>query len=135
VALAVHLVVSLAHGIPHAAIPVPLTPAQWTFVGVVITLGPIVGFALAWRGRVEVGAALYALAMLGAFAFGVYHHFLIPNPDHTTAVPAGPWRIPFIWTAVLVAISEGAGVVVGIGWLVGRNASERGREYPSADRE
>lgn len=131
--LVVHLLVSLGHGVPHAAIPVPLTPAQQAFVWVVIVLGPVAGFALAWYGRVTVGAALYAATMLGAFVFGVYHHFLVANPDNVAAVPAGLWHGPFVWTAVLVTISEAAGVVVGVWlWSAAREGRERVDGRPSS---
>lgn len=111
----VHAVVSLAHGWVHVAAPVDLTAAQWVFVILVITLAPLLALSLLWRRREEAGSALLAVSMAAAFAFGVYQHYLVPNPDNVASV-VGPWSATFGWTAALVAVSELAGTAVGV-WL------------------
>lgn len=109
----VHLAVTLWHGAAHAEIPVPLTPLQTAFVGVVIILLPILGAGLLWS-RYKLGAAVViTLSMLGSLLFGFVNHFVLDSPDHVTHVPEHAWRQMFVVSAVLVAISEGAGVFVG----------------------
>ncbi|WP_458206890.1 hypothetical protein [Haladaptatus sp. NG-SE-30] len=115
VALGVYLLVNLAHGVPHVAAPVPLTQFQSAFVGFVVTLAPVVGFVLLWRGRERLGSAVFTLSMAASLVFGVYFHFLVSNPDNIHAV-VGPWELPFFLTAVLVAVAGVGGVVVGV-WL------------------
>lgn len=123
VALGLHLVVNVAHGVAHAAIPVSLAPWQWTFVVVVVFLGPVVAFELLRRGRAVVGATLFAVSMAASLAFGLVFHFGPPNPDHVHAVAGQPWAGTFRTTATLVAVSDAIGVLVGI-WLLS-DASRR----------
>lgn len=110
-----HAVVSIGHGLAHLAVPVDLTAAQEAFVVLVIALAPVVALALIWRGQERAGAGLLTVSMAAAFAFGVYHHYLVPNPDNVAAV-TGAWSFPFAATAALVAFTEFAGAAVGT-WL------------------
>ena len=121
--VAVHAVVSIGHGVVHLAVPVDLTAAQELFVVLVIALGPIVALVLLWRDRERAGAGLLATSMAAALLFGVYFHYLVPNPDHVTAV-VGAWSLHFEGTAALVAVTELAGTVVGA-WLWRRTGSTR----------
>jgi AhpD family alkylhydroperoxidase len=113
-ALGVHLLVHAAHGVPHATIPVGL-PA-WLLATVVLTtfVLPVVGVVLLWRGPARVGAAVFAGSMAAAFVVAGVLHFVVSNPDHVTAVPAGPWRLPFQATAAAMALVDAVGVVVGV---------------------
>ena len=113
-AVGLHTAASAAHGVPHAVIPVPLAPWQWAFVYGVIVLAPLVALGLLWRGREAAGATLLAVSMAASLAFGVYFHFVAPTPDHVGAVPAGPWRGPFRVTALLVAVTDAVGALVGV---------------------
>ncbi|WP_227375427.1 hypothetical protein [Haladaptatus halobius] len=115
VALGAYLLVNLAHGVPHAAVPVPLMPFQSAFVVGVATIAPVVGFVLLWRGRERLGSAVFVASMAASLAFGVYFHFLVPNPDNVHSV-GGSWREPFFLTAALVAAAGSGGTVVGA-WL------------------
>ncbi|WP_227352717.1 hypothetical protein [Haladaptatus salinisoli] len=121
VALGAYLLANLAHGVPHAAVPVPLTPFQSAFVAAV-TLAPIVGFVLLLRGSERLGSAVFVVSMAASLAFGVYFHFLVPNPDSVRAV-SGPWSGPFFLTAALVAAAGAAGVVAGA-WPLNGERSE-----------
>ncbi|WP_435159576.1 hypothetical protein [Haladaptatus sp. DFWS20] len=111
VVLGAYLLVNLAHGVPHAIIPVPLTSFQSAFVVFVVTLGPIIGFDLLRRGAERTGSAIFVGSMVASLGFGIYFHFLVPNPDNVHAVH-GPWRLPFFVTAALVAIAGAGGVAV-----------------------
>jgi hypothetical protein len=118
VAIGIHFLTGGFHGIPHVAIPVELAAWQWAFVVGIANLAPIVGFGLAWQGRVRTGGAVLAVSMGAALVFGVYHHYLVANPNNIVAVPAGQWKLSFMVTAAGVALTDTIGVLAGVGlWL------------------
>jgi len=107
-----HLFISVVHGTAHNGAHVSLSPAGTLFVFLVILVGPLVGLALAWRSP-RTGYLVVALTMAASLVFGVANHFLIAGTDHVAHV-SGPWRPLFAATAVLLALSEGAGAVVAL---------------------
>jgi hypothetical protein len=107
-----HLVVTVVHGVAHSGAHVPLTPAALAFVIVVIQLGPLVGLGLTFV-RPPAGAAVVAASMAGALLFGVVNHFVLPGSDNVVRVHA-EWRALFSSTAVLLALTEAGGTIVGI---------------------
>jgi len=108
----IHSVVSSLHGLAHQAAMVTLTTFGYIYVGVVITLMPLVAAAFLFTRKKKVGALLLALSMLGSFIFGFWYHFLSQTNDNVTQVH-GPWHSTFLWTAVALAVIELAGTVVG----------------------
>lgn len=113
VALLAHLAVNLAHGVPHATIPVQL-PAWLDAVVALTVVGlPVAGVALLWRGRGRLGAALFTLSVAAALLVGLALHFVVPGPDNVAAAPAGPWRLPFRATAVGIAVVDLLAVAAG----------------------
>jgi len=108
-----HLGVVLWHGAAHAEIPVPLTPLQTAFVAVVVVLLPVIGAGLLWTRSRLLAAWLITLAMLGSLLFGFVNHFVLDSPDHVTHVPEHAWRPMFVVSAVLVAVTEGLGTIMG----------------------
>ena len=107
-----HLAITSIHGRAHEGAHVPLSFAGTLFVYIVILAGPLVGLALSrWRPRA--GAWIVALTMAGALVFGLINHFLIDGSDHVANVAAA-WRSLFGATAVLLLLSEAAGVVIGM---------------------
>jgi len=119
----VYLVVSSVHGVTHFAVPVGLTPFQWAFILIVASTAPVVALGLLWTGRELIGLPLLVVSMVGGFVFGVYFHFLVPNPDNVGHVH-GPWALEFEVTAVLIAVTSFAGAIFGI-WLWLRDPTER----------
>lgn len=107
-----HLVVSIVHGAAHSGAAVPMTLAANLFIYIVILAGPLTGLWLS-RSRPAAGAWLIAATMAGALVFGVVNHFVIASPDHVSQV-AEPWRPLFGTTAMLLAVFEAMGVVIGI---------------------
>ena len=95
---------------------VTLTTFGSVYVLVVITLAPLVAGALLLTRSARIGALLLALSMSGSFVFGGWYHFLSATNDHVSQVH-GPWRSTFIWTAIVLAVSELAGVIIGISAL------------------
>jgi len=110
--VAAHLVVATVHGTAHALVPVRLT--AWGNAVVVATtfVGPVVGVALAWRGH-PLGVPVFTASMAGALATGGVLHFLVENPDHVHAIPAGRWQLPFRASAGALAITQAVAVGVG----------------------
>ena len=108
-----HLGVSVFHGRAHQGAMVTLTTFGSVYVLVVITLAPLVAGALLLTRWARLGALLLAFSMLGSFVFGGWYHFLSATNDHVSQVH-GPWRSSFMWTAIVLAVSELAGVIIGI---------------------
>jgi hypothetical protein len=82
------------------------------YVLCIVGIGPIAGLALLRSGRQRTGAAILFAATSSALLFGLWKHFIAHGPDHVMHLQAGPWRVPFQVTAVLLAASEATGAVV-----------------------
>ncbi|MDY6764554.1 MAG: hypothetical protein SV377_02530 [Halobacteria archaeon] len=123
VVLALHLIAGMLHGLPHFSVPVELKAWQWVFILLVINLIPVVGFILIWRQYPRLGSAIFTVSMAGALLFGLYSHFLVPNPDNVGHVH-GVWHLPFLLTAVLVAATDFVGVVTGAWVLTSKTSKE-----------
>jgi hypothetical protein len=52
-------------------------------------------------------------SLAGSLVFGFVNHFVIAGPDHVDHV-AAQWRALFRGTALLLIVSEAAGVAVGL---------------------
>ena len=112
-----HFAISVLHGQAHSGAQVPLPIAGALFVYIVILAGPIAGLTVArWRPRA--GALIVAGSMFGALVFGLVNHFIVDGQDHVAQV-AVEWRTLFGTTAVLLAVSEAAGVASGV-WTAAR---------------
>src|SRR5687767_3940528 len=112
VLILIHLVVSTLHGWAHQAAMVTLTTFGNVYVGVVITLMPVVAAVFLFTRKKKIGALLLALSMLGSFFFGFWYHFLSQTNDNVAQVH-GPWHSTFLWTAIGLAVIELVGAVVG----------------------
>ena len=119
-AVALHCVIVLAHGLAHEDLGIQLTVFQKTFAGMVIVSAPIVAMLLMWTGKSRSGFALLTLSMTGSLVFGVYYHYIVISSDHVAHLPAGDLQGLFRITALLLPVSEGAGVTAGLlGWSRG----------------
>jgi hypothetical protein len=110
----VHFVVLLLHGAAHSRLAIPLSAWQTAFVGLVISLLPLIGASLLWTRHSRAGARLIALSMFASLVFGLVNHFVLISPDHITVVPAHPWRYSFILSAALLVVTETIGMVLGV---------------------
>jgi hypothetical protein len=113
-----HLLATFVHGGAHVGAHVATTPLQNVFIWLVIEIGPVVGLALVLVGRSS-GGWLVAATMVGALAFGVVNHFVLAGADRVDYV-TGPWRLPFVASASVLAISEAAGAVAGTRYAMRR---------------
>jgi len=107
-----HLVVNVLHGQAHTKLGVGLSNWQQAFVILVILLAPLVAMALSWTRLARAGVWLLFLSMLGALIFGAAYHYIIISNDHVAHLPPGDARGLFQVTAVLLLVTETAGVLV-----------------------
>lgn len=116
-AVAGHLLVHVAHGAVHGAIPVPTTGWRLAYVVVVVFLAPVAALTVAHRDRFAVGAAIATAAGGGAFAFEVVHHFLLANPDHVDHVSSGAFAATAVLSTAgsLLLLAVGAWLLLGGG--------------------
>lgn len=113
VVVLVHLLITTPHSIAHTQLRIQMNPWQNIYIFAVILLAPIVSAFLFWK-RPKAGFTLLAISMAGSLLFGVYYHFIAAGPDNVTSVHTHPWASTFQISAVLLAMTELAGVVVGI---------------------
>jgi hypothetical protein len=108
-----HLVVSVPHGMAHSELHIQMQLWQNVYIWLIITILPLVAAILIWKRR-RAGFLLLLLSMAGSFLFGVFYHFIAAGPDNVAQAATGTFRM----TAVLLALIEAAGVVIGLlGWL------------------
>lgn len=107
-----HLIVNLLHGNAHTKLGVGLASWQQVFVIAVILLAPLVALVLSWTRVARAGLWLLFASMLGSLIFGVVYHYVIISNDHVAHLPPGDARGIFRVTALLLVITEVAGVVV-----------------------
>jgi cation transport ATPase len=107
-----HTVMMPVHGAAHMRLKVELSTWANIYVLCVVGIGPIVGLFLLRSSRRRTGATILFVTMIGALLFGFWNHFIAHGPDHVMHLEAGPWRLPFQVTAVLLAMSELAGAIV-----------------------
>lgn len=112
-----HVLVNLAHGLPHAEVPIELAPWQNGFVAVVVIALPLVGLWLLARGSVDAGATALLVGGLGSAVFGTYYHFFSATPDNVARV-TGHWSGYFLFTSVAISLLAIATAAVGA-WLLG----------------
>lgn len=109
-----HAAVVAIHSAAHVGSGIWMAVPATVYIWLVIIIGPIAGWWLMRSDRPVLGPSIVAACMMGALVFGGINHFVWAGIDHVSTIPPGVWRIPFVATAVLLAVTEAAGVVVGI---------------------
>ena len=115
--VACHFLVSLVHGAAHGSLHIDMAPWQTVYILVVITIAPLVSGVLLWR-RARIGFLLLMCSMLGALIFGGYYHFIAAGIDNIASVDSHSWGSVFKVTAVLLGVTEAAGVLTGVAGLL-----------------
>jgi hypothetical protein len=110
----VHALITVAHGIAHAALGIKLSVFQTGYVVVVIGGAPIGASVVLWTRRSRLGWLLLTVSMVAALVFGVYWHYVAVSPDHVSHLPEGHFQGLFRLTALLLVCSEACGTVVGL---------------------
>jgi len=108
-----HLLVNIVHAAAHVRLGILLGPAGTVFVISVIVFCPLLAATLLWTSYRQFGWALLALSMAGAFAFGLYNHFVAMSPDRVEQQSPGAWAAAFAITAHLLLLTEAAGSCMG----------------------
>jgi hypothetical protein len=111
--VALHFIISAVHGAAHSNLHIDLNTWQKVYVLVVITALPLVSAFALWR-HTRGGFALLLLSMLGSLIFGGYFHFIASGADNVASLGSHTWSVPFQFTAVLLALTEGGGVLTAI---------------------
>ena len=111
--VAVHFLISLVHGFAHTRLHIDMKGWQSGYILVVITVLPIISAIHLWRLRTTDGFRLLLASMLGSLVFGGYYHFIAAGADNVSSLGVHSWARPFQVTAVLLAITEAAGVLTG----------------------
>jgi hypothetical protein len=114
--IALHAVVVVAHSAAHMSLNILMNGWQNAYIFVVMVLLPLVAGYLIWK-RARFGYLILFLSMLGALVFGGYYHFVLAGADNVSTVghhAMRSWAQLFQVSAVLLALVEFAGVVVGV---------------------
>jgi len=111
--VALHFIVSVVHGAAHLDLHIALKTWQTVYVLVVISVLPLVSGVLLWRGA-RSGFLLLLFSMLGSLIFGGYYHFIATGTDNVASFGLHAWSAPFVVTAVLLALTETAGVLTAV---------------------
>jgi len=113
-----HVLVVIPHSIAHTMMHIDMNLWQNIYIGLVILIVPVVSGILLWRSS-RTGFALLLLSMTGSLLFGIYYHFVASGPDNVAFLHPHPWTQAFRVSAVLLAVVELAGVIVGLLGLAG----------------
>ncbi len=104
-----HAIANGLHGLAHVEIPVALSLLQSLFIGIVVSLIPIIAVILLWMHFDRIGIWLLLGSMAGSLLFGIYNHFIVMSPDHVSQISFAGWGILFQVTAILIVITDGLG--------------------------
>ena len=109
-----HLMNNLAHGRAHGELGVSLNEWQTYYVIVVILIAPLIAMLWIWTPYPRLGVLVLVISMAGSLIFGVIYHYVIVSPDHVSHLPPGHLQGIFRMTALLLALTELIGVIVGL---------------------
>ena len=108
-----HALITVPHGMAHSNLGIRMNLWQNLYILVVINILPLLAAVLIWRRR-RTGFLILLFSMAGSFLFGVCYHFIAAGPDNVASLPVDPSTHTFQLTAVLLALSEAAGFVLGL---------------------
>lgn len=114
--IVLHLLIGIVHSLAHSALEIYMATWQNAYILVGITLLPLVAAFLLWRGNRRAFLLLF-ISMLGSLIFGGYYHFVAPGPDNVSELSHHAWTFPFQLSAILLALLEALGTLVGLAGL------------------
>ena len=107
------LPVLVLHSLAHSELQIYVSPWQNVYILFVIIILPLVCTFLLWRHS-RFGFLLLFISMFGSLIFGGYYHFIAAGPDNVGELGHHTWTFPFQLSAVLLAVIEAVGALVGI---------------------
>jgi hypothetical protein len=115
-------IVLIVHSAAHFSLHiVPMTIFDYLFIGIVITILPLVALFMVYNRRLSRwGALILLLSMLGSLIYGLIYHFLLPGMDNVAGSGPEPWHLFFVITSYLLLPMEAAGAIVGMWALLSR---------------
>jgi hypothetical protein len=111
--VALHFVVVVVHSAAHISLHIDMNFWQSVYIFLVIVALPLLAGFFLWR-RARGGFLILFCSMLGALIFGGYYHFIAAGIDNVGSLGPRPWSTTFQVTAVLLAVTEAAGVLTGV---------------------
>ncbi len=86
---------------------------------IAINLIPVIGMVVFCRGHPKMAGWMVFVPLGVAFIIGTYAHFLSSGTDNVFRMPPGEWRLSFQITALLLAVLELLGCLIGFRiWLL-----------------
>jgi len=113
-----HILVQVPHAVAHTRLHIDVSRWQNLYILIVINLLPIIAALLIWR-RKKSGFLILLLSMAGSFVFGVFYHFIAAGTDNVNSLGLHPWSNTFLWSAILLALVEAAGALIGLIGVLG----------------
>jgi len=113
-----HILVQVPHAVAHTRLHIDVSRWQNLYILIVINLLPIIAAVLIWR-RKKSGFLILLLSMAGSFVFGVFYHFIAAGTDNVNSLGLHPWSNTFLWSAILLALVEAAGALIGLIGVLG----------------
>ena len=101
----------------------PGTPRIALLLLIVINLFPIAGLLAFANGHFRLAGGLIVVPFSVALAVGGYTHFLSAGTDNVFQMSSGELRLPFQVSAVLLAVLEALGCLIGLRMFMHRRAS------------
>ena len=111
--VALHFLIVVVHSAAHMSLHIDMNLWQSVYIFVMIVALPLLAGFLLWR-RARGGFPVLLVSMLGALIFGGYYHFIAAGIDNVASLGSRPWSGTFQLTAVLLALTEAAGVLTGV---------------------
>ena len=108
-----HLLASTLHSAAHLNLHIEMNAWQSVYILSVILVLPLISAVLLLRKRARIGFWLLFCSMLGSLLFGGYYHFIAAGADNVASLGDHAWAPAFQLTAVLLALTEAAGMVIG----------------------
>ena len=108
-----HLLASTLHSAAHLNLHIEMNTWQSVYILSVILVLPLISAVLLLRKRARIGFWLLFCSMLGSLLFGGYYHFVAAGADNVASLGDHAWAPAFQLTAVLLALTEAAGMVIG----------------------
>jgi len=120
-----HVLINVVHGVAHAKLHIGLNSSDKVFVLVVVLVSPFLALAALFGRQLKLGLILLAVSMGCSLVFGLCKHYFLPGPDRIGGQPPDLWGHLFVITAVLLALIECLGMLVGVHFLRSFTASSR----------